>query len=184
MSLQRLAEYGLAASEAFRFGAASLVEALDEVDRPTPSLGEVGPRRGEVRGGPRAPQQPVVGHVGVEADERRHLGHAAFGDRLELPVGPEDLQDLPARIRPELRDIADELGHPREVDLGGGAAQAGELVGGDRQPQLALDLGEGDPQPPPQLEAVAGGEDRRHLAGGVALVEGVLRCLVGHRPGV
>ncbi len=45
-----------------------------------------------------------------------------------------------------------DLGDPREVEAGGGAAQGGDLFFADRQPQLALGLGEGDPQLAPHGE--------------------------------
>jgi hypothetical protein len=70
--------------------------------------------------------------------------------------------------------LALQLGDPLEVDLGRRAAERGELLVGDRQPQLALRLGERQPQPPPQPEAVPGGEQLRHPPRGVALVQRVL----------
>ena len=60
------------------------------------------------------------------------------------------------------------------------AASCSSVIG---RPSSASDLGERHPQPPPQREAVAGGEDRRHLAGGIALVEGVLRARRRSSPG-
>ena len=58
---------------------------------------------------------------------------------------------------------------------GAACSQGRDLRRRDRQAELGFGLGERDPEPAPGARAVRGGEERRHLARGVALVERILR---------
>ena len=72
-----------------------------------------------------------------------------------------------------------ELRHPPEVEPRRRLPERRHLRLGDRQPELALALGEGDPELAPQPGAMAGGEDSAPHRGGIALVERVLRVSLG-----
>ena len=121
----------------------------------------------------------------AQQDEVGVVGHkAARGPQVDDRPGRGALVavgiDVRHHVVPQLVLV---LGGRGEVDVVDVGPQRGELLLGDRQPQLGLGLRQRDPQPPPRAVFALVAPQRGHLARRVAGDERILIFVVRHSSG-
>jgi hypothetical protein len=104
-------------------------------------------------------------------DDRRVVGHeSAGGSQMhEAPRLRRHFAEMMHVGHHIVAELALVLGHPRKVDGIASRAHGLDRFDRDRDSEIALDLGQGDPQVAPDERRVLRREDPRHLGRSVSV---------------